>query len=1628
MNCPQRKPRKTRFFAPLTLLTVLLLAGARPVLGAPLKQLHGHVPEITRKLTALGRLPATNELHLAIGVPLRDPAGLDKFLADVYDPASSNYRHFLTPTEFAARFSATEADYAAVKNFALTNGFKITGEHGNRLLLDVTAKAAEVERAFHFNLKKFKHPKENREFFAPDAEPTVDLGLAVVDVQGLSDYSRPQPRSHQVDLKMSAPRNGSAPDGSSYFGNDFRNAYVPGTVLTGAGQQVGLLQFDGFYAADIAKYAQQTGSGRTNIPVQAVLLDGVSGTPGYSGISGANGEVSLDIEMAMAMAPGLAKIVVFEGNLQNSILNAMAASNTVKNLSSSWGWRGGPSTTTDNIFKTLAAQGQSFFNASGDSCAFTVGASSVNGVDNTSIPNAPSSCPYITQVGGTTLTTGGGATYSSESVWNWGNSIGSQYNGVGSSGGVSSYYSIPSWQTNVSMTANLGSTTQRNIPDVALTADGCYVYSGNGSAGSYGGTSCAAPLWAGFMALVNQQAVANGNPTAGFINPAIYAIGKGQNPGYSYAACFHDTTVGNNYWSNSLAQYPAVAGYDLCTGWGTPNGQNLIDALVGPADVLGITPQSGFTAAGLSGGPFSPSSQVFTLTNSGASSLSWSLINTSVWLNVSASSGTLVAAGQTTVNASLNSTANSLAVGTYAATIVFSNQTSDVQQSRQFTLQISDPLALLTTSGFTTYGPPGGPFNPGSQSVVFTNLSANAVAWSLINTSSWLSVSASSGSIGGNSSLSVTVSTNSATAGLAAGIYSATLVLSNQFSHFIQSLACTATVNTNLVQNGGFETADLTGWIFTGTLGISGNGSANYIATTGDRYVSPHGGLYALALGDTKIDTLTQTLSTTPGQTYLFSFWLKNSGSGTTEIFQAAWNNTNVYAITNPPTMAWTSLKYIVTATGNNTTLQFAAENDPAYFGLDDISVIPVNPPSITQQPVSQTNLVGSNVTFTAAASGTAPLAYQWRTNGVKLVNGTIVSGATSNVLTLTGISLTNAGNYTLVVTNAYGSVTSSVASLTVVLPPSFTGNVTNRTIECGANTNNFSIITVGTPLLGIQWSLDGSPVTGATNASFGLTNLLSPSHTVTVTVTNLYGSVSSNATLTVQDTHPPIITILGANPLTNELGSAFVDPGATANDLCAGTLSVVTNNAVNISVVGTNILKYTATDGFSSATNTRTVVVRDTTPPTISWSFTNLVLAANSNCVAVMPDVTGTNFILATDLSGVLTITQSPTNNAVLPFGTNVVVITVADASTNKSFSTNRIVVQDQTAPVILTQPQNQTNSVGAGAGFTVVATACTPLSFQWYFATNALPSRTNSTLTLTNLAVGNAGNYSVVVMANGGSVTSSVVALTVNSFSTTVAIVSSSNPTGFQDSLNFTATLSPTNATGTLQFLTNGAVFDLEPLIAGSATSTNLSTLPRGTNLVTTIYSGDSTYLPATNSLAQVVTNHPPQVAPVFYTLVAGLNLNIAVADLATNWSDADGDKLFIAAISTSTNGVTVTNAPPTLFYANANYVNDQFICAITDNFGDTNWQAINVTIVPQTNATPAITKVASQLSGGLNLGLSGGYGSTYVLESTTDFLSGVWLPVATNTLGLDGKWQFTDFDATNFPARFYRLKRVQ
>jgi uncharacterized repeat protein (TIGR03803 family) len=616
-------------------------------------------------------MQGTKRLELAIGLPLRNRELLTNLLEELYNPASANFRKFLTPQQFAERFGPTEQDYQSVMNFARSNNLALSGTHLNRLVLDVNGTVTDIERAFHLKLRVYAHPNEPRAFYAPDVEPSLDASVPVLSVAGLDDFSLPRPMDLRAQLsratwdrkkrsdstRESRPAldgTGSGPAGT-FIGSDFRTTYAPGMTLTGLGESVGLLELDSYYSNDISEYEDL--AGLPSVPLTKVLVNGFNRSPGSN-----NGEVALDIEMVISMAPGLASVIVYEGRNGIDILNRMATDNLARQLSSSWSFGNSVDATREQIFQQFAAQGQSFFQASGDSGAYG------------SISFAPADDPFVTAVGGTSLATiGPEGGWSSETVW------------FGSGGGVSLSYSIPIWQQALSTTANRGSPTMRNGPDVAAVADKIWVVANNGEQGTVAGTSAAAPLWAGFAALVNQQAAANHKPAIGFLNPALYTIGQGP----AYHSAFHDITEGNNTNTASPNRFYAVPGYDLCTGWGTPNGSNLVDALLAPADALQVSPDSDVLTSGAVGGPFTPGLTGFLLTNSGTTSLPWALSSASSWLEVSPSSGIiLTGAPATLVSLRLNTAASNLNVGSYTAVVRFTNLNNGFTQSRQLVLNV----------------------------------------------------------------------------------------------------------------------------------------------------------------------------------------------------------------------------------------------------------------------------------------------------------------------------------------------------------------------------------------------------------------------------------------------------------------------------------------------------------------------------------------------------------------------------------------------------------------------------------------------------------------------------------------------------------------------------------------------------------------------------------------------------------------------------------------------------------------------------------------------------------------------------------------------------------------------------
>jgi len=472
-------------------------------------------------------------------------------LQQLYDPQNPLYHRYLSVEEFAQRFGPAPGDHEAVVRFAAANGLLVTGIRASRLVVDVEGAVVDIEKPLHVVMGVYQHPSEKRTFYAPDREPTLDLDAQVLHISGLDDLTLP--RAKNIKNVVSSPEGsdkatGSGPHGQ-FIGSDMRAAYYGSGPLTGAGQSVGLFEFGGYEISDVQRYFQNLNQ-PLNVPVNGVSLNGAA--LGCRPPRCDDSEQVLDIEMAIAMAPGLSQVVVYVGKRDVSIFSQMAADNTSKQLSCSWGWKDDESS-LDPIFKEFAAQGQSVFVATGDYGSRTP-ADSV----------WPSDDPYVTAVGGTDLTTNGpGGPWKSETGWSGSAGMPSKNNIP-----IPAYQQLPG----VINSTNDGSTSLRNIPDVAAEANTNQYSCWDGyCSGGNGGTSYAAPQWAGFTALMNEQAVAGGGTTVGFLNPALYRIGVGSD----YQSNFHDITSGSN------GKYSAVTGYDLVTGWGSFDGENLINTLTG---------------------------------------------------------------------------------------------------------------------------------------------------------------------------------------------------------------------------------------------------------------------------------------------------------------------------------------------------------------------------------------------------------------------------------------------------------------------------------------------------------------------------------------------------------------------------------------------------------------------------------------------------------------------------------------------------------------------------------------------------------------------------------------------------------------------------------------------------------------------------------------------------------------------------------------------------------------------------------------------------------------------------------------------------------------------------------------
>ncbi|HEX5174520.1 MAG TPA: protease pro-enzyme activation domain-containing protein [Gaiellaceae bacterium] len=592
-------------------------------------------PLLPRGATKLGPVSPSATVSGAVVLQPRDPGALMRFISQVTDKHSALFHHYLTPGTFAARFGPTPASIAAVKAQLRASGLTVTGVAPDGLLVDFKAPAGRVETAFRTGLARYRltdgsigrartAPLEVPSTIAKYVRSVVGLDTTVkLQPSGILRTPRSARQSHAVAKAPSFTHPAGSPTACSdatavaeEFGgltdDRIANAYgvfgLYGLNDTGAGQHVAIFELEPFATTDLQTFDTcYFGAAEAATMLSHVHTINVDGGPQNGPGSG---ESILDIQDVSAFAPGASIDVYQAPNTSFASFDQYAKivnDDADQIVSTSWGiceqaiQEGSPGVqqAENQIFEQAAAQGQTVFSAAGDEgsndCnAFrtTTPTSPVLSVDD------PSSQPYVVSTGGTTIDN---ATQpAAEHVWNDGAAWGA------AGGGISESWPMPAWQRDtqvpgVNNSTAVGAATTfesndlrdpgyafcssdnpgtpgacREVPDVSAVADeftsGITIYiAAFGGWNTIGGTSSAAPMWAGMLADVNESPTCQANNVTkngvGFVDPLLYSVAS--NP-TAYAASFNDVTVGNNDPYGDSKLFQATTGYDMASGLGTP--------------------------------------------------------------------------------------------------------------------------------------------------------------------------------------------------------------------------------------------------------------------------------------------------------------------------------------------------------------------------------------------------------------------------------------------------------------------------------------------------------------------------------------------------------------------------------------------------------------------------------------------------------------------------------------------------------------------------------------------------------------------------------------------------------------------------------------------------------------------------------------------------------------------------------------------------------------------------------------------------------------------------------------------------------------------------------------------------
>lgn len=521
---------------------------------SPRHVIPGSAKQALAGATAVGPTPADERVEVTVRVRAKTP------LADAHRMATDappRERRYLSREQFAAAHGADDADLAKIAAFAAANGLQVVESSAARRSVVLSGPSHAMCKAFGVDLHQYDHAGGSYRGRVGEISVPADIGPLIEGVFGLDNRPQADPR-FQVYAPLPNRHAATRAAQASFTPTELAQLYDFPSGLDGSGQCIAIIELGGGYRpADLKTYFKSLGLAAPT--VKAISVDHGKNSP--SNANGADGEVMLDIEVAGAIAPKALIAVYFAPNTNQGFLDAIttAVHDTVNKpsvISISWGsaelnWTAQAMTQFDQAFQAAAAMGVSVCVAAGDN-------GSADGVtDGAPHVDFPASSPNALGCGGTTLVASGSG-IASEVVWNDGTNS-------ATGGGVSGFFPLPAYQQTAGVPTVAGGTqVGRGVPDVAGDADPAtgYQVRVDGHNLVIGGTSAVAPLWAGLIALLNQKL---GTPV-GFLNPLLYGplAGKG---------VLHDITSGSN------GSYAAKAGWDACTGWGSPDGNKLLIAL-----------------------------------------------------------------------------------------------------------------------------------------------------------------------------------------------------------------------------------------------------------------------------------------------------------------------------------------------------------------------------------------------------------------------------------------------------------------------------------------------------------------------------------------------------------------------------------------------------------------------------------------------------------------------------------------------------------------------------------------------------------------------------------------------------------------------------------------------------------------------------------------------------------------------------------------------------------------------------------------------------------------------------------------------------------------------------------------